>query len=286
MGRYIVIQNSDYKENSLLCLTIEKRLSLLTKKWIVASGNDSMTAEQKLALDSYINTLSQNAIFNYAGKIYIPFLATDYQHSLINYADSSFADDFPSGFENYTTLANHGLASKGDANVQLATDSSFSATKKNLTVLQMNSVAYPSLSDGVTELTPAVIVGNATSSISCGQLQFDTFKMRYQYNNDFNNTPSPVDDTTNALTPLVRGYVFDGDNVKNILCHSIVTSPYPTDFEDTELTGLSILQNLGVFRMSPSKTPQGFIFVGKAMPSELVLVLKNATELLYTYFNK
>lgn len=74
-------------------------IDVFTKQAISASGNDSMTEEQKWSLDNYferIGALSNSGIWTKIKALYIPAILTDRTKIFVNYKNMQAAPGFNS----------------------------------------------------------------------------------------------------------------------------------------------------------------------------------------------
>lgn len=94
------------------CVSLKKRsLNPFTIAAINASGNESMTKEQKIALDDFFGAIgafgSKSNIFGKLDMVYLPMLASTLNKALINYKDNSESNTIPDA-EHYS-LVNGGI---------------------------------------------------------------------------------------------------------------------------------------------------------------------------------
>lgn len=83
----IKLQNADFSANNIGNIDITT-VSEFTLDAISASGNSSMTSEQKSALETFFRTVGakdNSGVWTKLTKVYIPFLSADLAHAMINY---------------------------------------------------------------------------------------------------------------------------------------------------------------------------------------------------------
>lgn len=109
----IKISNADFSSDYIEKVNVKKKLDAFTIAAIEASGNSSLTTEQKFALDDFFGTLGaygdSSNIWSKMSYMFIPFLSSDVSKAMVNYVgnDTSIVPD-SSKFE----LRNKGLAVK------------------------------------------------------------------------------------------------------------------------------------------------------------------------------
>lgn len=107
----IVLNEADFSANNLGQVEVETDLMDFTKNAIIASGNDTMTGEQKSALDNLFKAMGvdgSNDVMSKMVKVYIPMLANDVSKALVNYADEEFTVDLALNSANWK-FQNRGL---------------------------------------------------------------------------------------------------------------------------------------------------------------------------------
>lgn len=85
----LVLQGADFSANNLGQVEVKRVINPFTLAAIDASGNQSMTNEQKSALDTFFETIgafgSANSIWSKLDKVYIPFLCSSLSKACVNY---------------------------------------------------------------------------------------------------------------------------------------------------------------------------------------------------------
>lgn len=107
----LVLKNADFSAKNIGQVQVTVNLNAFTESAIQASGNTSLTAEQKSALDSLFLSMGvdgSNDVMSKMRKVYLPIIAGDVSKALINYNSSSFIVDKVLS-PTYWTFRNNGL---------------------------------------------------------------------------------------------------------------------------------------------------------------------------------
>lgn len=113
----IKLNGADFSANNLGQVQVTTELNAFTKSAIAASGNDSLTKEQKSALDALFLAMGvdgSNTVMSKMRKVYLPMIAGDVSKALVNYADANFAVDVELS-DTYWELRNNGLVGKSSS---------------------------------------------------------------------------------------------------------------------------------------------------------------------------
>ena len=106
----LVLNGADFSENNLGQVEVTTILDDFTKAAISASGNNSMTEIQKSALNTFFKKIgafgSGSQIFSKMRYLYLPLIASDLSHSMVNYVNNDAAIS-PSNTK--FQLRNHGI---------------------------------------------------------------------------------------------------------------------------------------------------------------------------------
>lgn len=92
----IKINGADFSQNNLGKVIVTTELNSFTKAAIAASGNNSLTVTQKVMLNELFLKMGVDGSNNVMSKIhrlYLPIIAGDVSHALINYKDTNFVND-------------------------------------------------------------------------------------------------------------------------------------------------------------------------------------------------
>ena len=89
----VVLKDADFSANNIEKVNVDA-INEFTLAAITASGNDTMTDNQISALNAFFKTIGawsteENTIFSRMNVIYLPIIAKDVAHSMINYVDNT-----------------------------------------------------------------------------------------------------------------------------------------------------------------------------------------------------
>ena len=135
----IILNEADFSANNLGQVEVETDIMDFTKNAILASGNASMTGEQKSALDNLFKAMGvdgSNDVMSKMVKVYIPMLANDVSKALVNYADEDFTVDLALNSANWK-FQNRGLIGLASGqNITLTNNSVLNTTNYSCFVLR------------------------------------------------------------------------------------------------------------------------------------------------------
>lgn len=109
-----VLSTADFSANNIGQIPVPRELTAFTKNAIKASGNTSMTEEQKLALDDFfinIGAPNNSGIFSKLEVLILPMICTDVTKAFTNFKDNSVIPLSSTSF----TLQNNGIKSINDS---------------------------------------------------------------------------------------------------------------------------------------------------------------------------
>lgn len=109
----LVLKGADASQNNIGTIELPAELTAFTRAAIAASGNDTMTTPQKLALNDFFLTLQDEGIWSKLNKVYLPIITNSLQKSFVNYNGNN-VDVVPS--DSYT-LRNRGIANGTNADI-------------------------------------------------------------------------------------------------------------------------------------------------------------------------
>lgn len=109
----LVLKNADFSANNIGRVQVTTELSEYTKAAIAASGNASLTLEQKSAVNNFFETIGagsseSNTIISRMRFIYLPIVAGELSKAMLNYATIDFVKDFEPNTTNWA-LQNNGI---------------------------------------------------------------------------------------------------------------------------------------------------------------------------------
>lgn len=110
----IVLKGADFSANNIGKVQVTTELHPYTKAAIDASGNTSLTGEQKSALNGLFLAMGvdgSNTVMSKIRKLYLPIICGDVSKALVNYTTSAFENDKVLSAD-YWTIRNNGLVGK------------------------------------------------------------------------------------------------------------------------------------------------------------------------------
>lgn len=119
----LVLKGADFSADNLGKVQVTTELHPFTKSAIQASGNTTLTNEQKSALDALFLAMGVDGSNNVMSKMrymYLPILCNDVTKALVNYASADFNVDKVLD-QNQWELRNHGLVGKNNSSTNAIT---------------------------------------------------------------------------------------------------------------------------------------------------------------------
>ena len=290
----LVIKNADYSAKNLGKVEVKRVLNQFTLAAIEASGNTSMTAEQKSALDTFFQNVgafgSANSIWSKLDKVYIPFLCSSLSNACINYKTNK--SDKELSAERYT-LRNRGVTGviESPANYTESNISDMHVIDSNsLTIAAMLMEDDKSLTNSSELIT---YNGNSKNNrFNCNIQKTGggdaLFSLSYI-------TPGGGVNSNIANDYLAKKHSLFGIVIRSANDYSKITKESVVDITD-ELSYISNTSNdtgvssYGIFtqavlKASSSKSPSiGLLIIGKGLTHEEAVTLKSATETLVNFF--
>lgn len=84
-----IVKGADYSANNIGHIDIKRELNQFTLDAIVASGNESMSTAQKIALDNFFESVgafgTRSEVWSKLDRVYIPFLCNSLDKAVLNY---------------------------------------------------------------------------------------------------------------------------------------------------------------------------------------------------------
>lgn len=161
----LVLKGADFSADNLGKVQVTTELHPFTKSAIQASGNTTLTSEQKSALDALFLAMGVDGSNNVMSKMrymYLPILCNDVTKSLVNYASVDFNVDKvldPNQWE----LRNHGLVGKNNSStdaitLDLASDKALFGD--NFTEMFLRTEPYANDANNLSNITGVVRSGD------------------------------------------------------------------------------------------------------------------------------
>lgn len=286
MGKALIIKGADFSAVSVEKIEIERELSGLASAWIAASGNVSMSNEQKFAVDDFV--LATSKFLVKFKKIYLSFLSEGLANSLINYGDIKLNNDAPFNFSTFVGYKNKGIYSKGGSSSDRISIEIEELSSNNLSLFTLNTEELTPISSGSTVELPAIGIGTSANDRAAfnSTQTAAAYRINAIINGYLRDTSYNINDTTDGrLGIALRGVVFGQTSAKGLLSDgSTIEVVYPADLTHNSHTELSILGNRALTTLSASELSIGAMFVGEALTDNETVILKNAIEKLFSFF--
>lgn len=277
----IKINGADFSKNNLGKVVVTTELDPFTKAAIAASGNNSLTLTQKVMLNDLFLKMGVDGSNNVMSKIhrlYLPIIAGDVSHALINYKDSSFVNDMALDNSHWTLRSNGlvGIAPGQKINLvesnPIMQDNFFELfLKTELVTKDVDDSSYAMALRGITNtgnflgLTQRSVSNNKICTLgSYGADWGDWNKATDAIKASGVNSASTYNDV------LKRGVYTHEDTAKT------TTIDMSTETSQT-------LYVLGLNTTNTTK-PYGVLMLGEALDSQDFLNIANAVDNLYSSF--
>ena len=289
----IVLKNADFSANNIGRVEIKKDINPFTLAAITASGNSSMTNEQKSALDTFFGNIGAfggaSDIWSKLDRVYIPFLSTELSKSCVNYK-TNIVDKYLSA-DRYV-LRNKGITGVAESPsryTETAIDEDVAIDTRNLSVFGMLM----------------------ESDVSLVQ---PSFFAHYNGNSNLNRWYATFSPAGNgAILMILQGikpsgsanyglgesyptsYKLMGINIRasndivylkedNLYSITNANSFIEGTGKDTPSKSLAIFTDSNMTAMSSNAPSIGMMFLGKGLTDAELLELKSASESLVEFF--
>lgn len=286
MGKTIVITGADFSDVSIGHVDLPKELSGDALAWIEASGNPSMTDNQKYAIDDFISETS--SVRSKLKVLYIPMIASGLTKAFINYATVAFNDDTPAGLSTYVGYKDKGIYSLGDSYpntcpISLATG--ISITNASFFIVYMNDFITPAL--GSPTQLPGLFLGSGASDrVGVYDMITNTaYKFVPKLDGILGNSDLYNDTTTNKYKKGTRGTSFVSDAWRVVKADgSVESGTYPSTPTARTLSSLHLLSKPALNGFSEDDTVWGMVAVGTALTDLEMQAFKISADKLMTAF--
>lgn len=289
----IVIKNADFSANNLGQVEVKRVINQFTLAAINASGNQSMTNEQKSALDTFFETIgafgNKSEIWGKLDKIYIPFLCSSLSKACVNYKTNRTDKELSA--ERYT-LRNRGVTGviENPANY---TESNISdmhvINSSSLTVVSMLMEDNESLTE---QANLIAYEGNSGANrffsfISKSGNGVAAFGVSYiKPTGDVILSPYPAYPFKHALFGITIRSAYDyteinKESVEDKTSELSVISNTGTDTSVSKYTVFTSSTGAALSSLGPSI---GLLIIGKSLTHEDAVTLKSASETLVGFF--
>ena len=276
MGKTLIINGADFSSVSIGTVKLPRELSDTALEWIAASGNSGLSDTQKFAVDDFITSIGVgvvDSIYSKIDKLFLPMLASDLGHSLIDYANN-YESPTPANINNLE-FRSHGVGVSSNPTDVYAVvlDSAYVIDAQDCSVFMMNSETYPSLTSGSKNRGG---VGSKTTNMQYRVQQTSTALIGFAFSTTELREANP------NFTPKMVGCVGTTNSMKILDSKGELNTQ--TAVSGT-CTGLSITQYNGNRHVDADSPAMGAYIIGKAMSDTDVLGLKSAIEALFAAIN-
>lgn len=292
MGKTIIVPGADFSAVKVETIDVPRELTETTEAWVTASGNAGLTATQKLKLDDLV-LLLQSGLGSKLSHLYLPMLAADKDHTLINYLaetleQPTFTDDaltnWNSKFDfvpdtNAEGTTYHGIHPNDDsAGAPVTVDATHVIDMQNCTLLMFHTKAY----DGTVNQIRGGLGNASTNGMAFYKnLATNTGAMSYYA---FNSSTRVTMVTNDILTQTLTGVICNSTTTLVLTPSGVVDSESPRD--SGTLTGLALMTSNVANRMSKTDSYFGAFIVGDGTVTESeALALQAKISALFAAIN-
>lgn len=277
----IKINGADFSQNNLGRVVVTTELDPFTNASIAASGNDSLTLTQKVMLNDLFLKMGVDGSNNVMSKIhrlYLPIIAGDVSHALINYKDTNFVNDRVLDSSHWT------LRSNGLVGI---------AQGKNITLTESNPIMQDNFFELFlrTELVTQGVDDTSYAMVLRGKTNTDAFLGLNQHsvsNNEICSLSYYGADWGNwgkKSDTIKASGVNSASTYNDVLKRGVYThedTPKTTTVDMSTETS----QTLYVLGLNSTNTtkPYGVLMLGEALDSQDFLNIANAVDNLYSSF--
>lgn len=288
----LVIKNADFSANCIGKVELNRNLNPFTLAAIEASGNQSMTSEQKSALDTFFNKIgafgNESEIWSKLDKVYIPFICSSLSKVCVNYKTNE--SEYELSAERYT-LRNKGITGvveKPDTYTETTISSSFVMDPKNMTIVSMLMEDDESLSAAVSLFQYNGNSKNNRFYSGFGKTGGGDFQGNIGFLQPSGSFPYSIYNSYPVKHVLI-GHTIRSVNDQSIFKVDTVKDT-TTDLSFLSSVGTDTSSNINLFstptsaampKMAPSV---GLMIIGKSLTTEEAITLKSASETLVEFF--
>ena len=277
----IKINGADFSLNNLGQVVVTTELDPFTKAAIAASGNNSLTLQQKVMLNDLFLKMGvdgSNNVMSKIHKLYLPIIAEDVSHALINYKDTNFVNDEVLDSSHWTLRSNGlvGIASGQDINLTennpIMQDNFFELfLRTELVTHGVGDTSYAMVLRGKTNT-------NAFLGLNQQSVSNDTMCALGSYGADWGNWEKITDEIKSSGVNSASTY-------NDVLKRGVYTHEDTPKTTTVDMSG-ETSQTLYVLGLNSTNTtkPYGVLMLGEAIDSQDFLNIANAVDNLYSSF--
>lgn len=253
---------------------------------ITASGNSSMTSAEKVALDTFFETIGafdSSGIFAQMDYIFLPMIAGSLDYALVNYVDNSTPLTPSSSTYTLQDRGLIGLSSTASSNSRLTITDSEDFDLSNFSLIGMpmsylNTCYFARVYSATTSSYRSTIYTVKNSSSQ------QTITNMYGTGSQYYATSISTSTATEAL-PLAVSH----DSSSTYLCvtdGAINSGSTNASFYDAESGSrkIDVIGNLSGYGNISTYSPVGALLIGKTLTSSQLLTAYNAVLDLYSVF--
>lgn len=286
MGKTIVITGADFSDVSIGHVDLPRELSGDALAWIEASGNSSMTDNQKCAIDDFISETS--SVRSKLKVLYIPLIASGLTKAFINYATVTFNDDTPTGLSTYVGYKDKGIYSLGDSypnNCPIALATGISNINASFFIAYTNDFDDPG-SGNATQIPGLFLGSSAFDRVGTfDRISHTTYAFLPKQDMILNDSVIINDATTNKHKKGTRGTSFVSDAWRVVKADgSVESGTYPSTPTARTLSSLHLLSKPGLNGFSEEDTVWGMVAVGTALTDLEMQAFKISSDKLMAAF--
>ena len=277
----IKINGADFSQNNLGKVVVTTELDPFTKAAIAASGNDSLTLTQKVMLNDLFLKMGVDGSNNVMSKIhrlYLPIIAGDVSHALINYKDSTFVNDKVLDSSHWT-LRSNGLVGLDSAQGIELTESNPIMQNNFFELFLRTELVTPFVDD--TSIA-AVLRGKTDTNkfLGLGQISLSNNEICSfsGYGAEWGNWDKKAD-------AIKASGINSASNYNDDLKRGVYTHEDAPKTTNVDMNG-ETSQTLYVLGLGASNTtkPYGVLMLGEALDSQDFLNIAGAVDNLYSSF--
>lgn len=285
MGKTLVINGADFSAVSIGRVELPRELSETALAWINASGNSSLTDTQKFAIDDFIEAIGvnkQDSVWSKIGKLWLPLLALDKEHSLVDYKNNYELPVISTGadsFENKVVFRNHGLATTNvlSSDRSPVLDATYSIDTQNCSLFILNTEQYSEVQAGSTKIRGGL--GNTGVYKSLHMTQSGTAMIMQCFSSSIKH----YDTSSDRFNYKLRGAIGSAGGLKFLQADGTISTESAVASE--LLTGITILNSTSDRLIPDDDVAKGAFIVGTTMTEQEITTLKTAVETLFAAIN-
>lgn len=277
----IKINGADFSQNNLGKVVVTTELAPFTKAAIAASGNDSLTLTQKVMLNDLFLKMGvdgSNDVMSKIHRLYLPIIAGDVSHALINYKDSSFVNDMVLDSSHWTLRSNGLVGIAPGQNITLVESNPIMQDNFFELFLRTELVTY-----GVGDTSYAMVLRGKTNTnaflgLNQQSVSNDTMCALSSYGAEWGSW----DKRTDAIK---TSGVNSASTYNDVLKRGVYTHEDTPKTTNVDMSG-ETSQDLYVLGLNSTNTtkPYGVLMLGEALDSQDFLNIANAVDNLYSSF--